>query len=211
VREALVVIAKAPVPGRVKTRLCPPCSPGQAAALAEAALRDTLDAVRATPAARRVVVLDGAPGAWLGPGLEVLAQRGDGLDERLAAAFADVGGPALVVGMDTPQVTPALLEAGLRALGDNPAVLGDAHDGGFWALGLRSPDPRLLVGVPMSTAHTGGAQRARLLGFGLRPGTLPALADVDDIAGARAVAATAPSTRFAALLRDLGLAEEAAA
>lgn len=58
---ALAVIAKAPVAGRVKTRLCPPCTPQQAAALAGAALQDTLAAVAATPAHRRVLVLDGEP------------------------------------------------------------------------------------------------------------------------------------------------------
>ncbi len=207
---ALAVIAKAPVPGRVKTRLCPPCTPAQAAALAAAALRDTLDAVRATPAARRIVVLDGAPGPWLGPGLEVVAQRGAGLDERLAAAFEDIG-PGLVVGMDTPQVTPALLSAGLRALERSPAVLGAAHDGGFWAIGLREPERAALVGVPMSSARTGAAQRARLLGLGLAVAALPALTDVDDAASARAVAAGATHTRFARALAALGLSEEAIA
>ena len=103
---AIAVIAKAPVAGRSKTRLTPPCTPEQAAALASAALADTLAAVAATPGARRVLVLDGAPGPWLRPGFEVLAQRGAGLAERLAAAFADIGEPALVVGMDTPQLTP---------------------------------------------------------------------------------------------------------
>ncbi|MYV54803.1 glycosyltransferase, partial [Streptomyces sp. SID3212] len=58
-------MAKAPVPGRVKTRLTPPFRPEEAAALAEAALCDTLDAVLAAPVRRRVLVLDGAPGAWL--------------------------------------------------------------------------------------------------------------------------------------------------
>jgi glycosyltransferase A (GT-A) superfamily protein (DUF2064 family) len=99
----LLVIAKAPEPGRSKTRLCPPCSPEQAAALAEAALTDTLRAVAATPADERVLVLDGTPGDWLPEGFRVVPQRGDGLDERLAAAFADAGGPALLIGMDTPQ------------------------------------------------------------------------------------------------------------
>jgi uncharacterized protein len=211
VRPALAVIAKAPVPGRVKTRLCPPCTPAQAAALAEAALRDTLAAVRATPAARRVVILDGTPGPWLGPGLEVLAQRGDGLDERLAAAFEDLAGPALVIGMDTPQVTPALLAAGLRALERAPAVLGRARDGGFWALGLRRPDPAALVGVPMSSARTGASQRARLRRLELAVAGLPALTDVDDVATARAVAAGAPHTRFARALATCDLAEKASA
>src|SRR4051812_46906716 len=111
----LIVIAKAPVPGRVKTRLCPPCTPRQAAALAEAALCDTLHAGLAARAARRVLALDGAPGPWLPAGYEILPQRGDGLAERLANAFADVDGPAFLVGMDTPQLEPHILDAGLAA------------------------------------------------------------------------------------------------
>ncbi len=203
---ALIVLAKAPRAGRSKTRLCPPCTPREAAALAQAALLDTLDAVLATPAARRVLVLDGRPGAWLPPGFEVLAQRGDGLDERLACAFADVGAPALLVGMDTPQVTPDDLAQGLTRLADpgTDAVLGPAPDGGYWAIGLRTADPRAFVGVPMSTAHTGRAQLARLRGLGLRVALLPALRDVDRIADARAVAALAPSGRFARALAVTG-------
>ena len=102
----IAVIAKEPVPGRVKTRLCPPFSPAQAAELAEAALRDTLRTVRATAAARHVLVLDGRPGPWVPAGFDVLAQRGDGLGSRLAAAFTDCVAacdePVVLVGMDTP-------------------------------------------------------------------------------------------------------------
>ena len=105
---ALVVLAKAPRAGRVKTRLTAACSPGEAAALAEAALADTLAAVAGAAANRRVVVLDGRPGAWLPPEFEVIPQGNGDLDARLAAAFDAVGGPALVVGMDTPQVTSSL-------------------------------------------------------------------------------------------------------
>jgi rSAM/selenodomain-associated transferase 1 len=206
----LIVIAKAPVPGRSKTRLCPPCTPEQAARLAETALADTLRAVAATPADRRVVVLDGDPGPWLPECCEVVVQRGGGLDERLANAFADVGGPALLIGMDTPQVTPGLLAGSLRLLGEADAVLGPALDGGFWALGLRRPDPSLLVGVPMSVAHTGRRQRARLRAAGLQVCMLPALRDVDRIEDARAVAAQVPGGRFARTLADIVPAERAA-
>jgi rSAM/selenodomain-associated transferase 1 len=197
---ALLVIAKEPLPGKAKTRLSPPLSPVGAAALAEAALADTLAAVAATPARRRVVVLDGRPGMWLPDGFEVLPQRGGGLDERLGAAFADVGEGALLVGMDTPQVTPDLLQRGLRALATpgTDAVLGLATDGGYWAIGLRRPDPRAFLGVPMSRADTGAAQRARLAELGLVVRELPVLRDVDTIADATAVAALAPGTRFAA-------------
>jgi rSAM/selenodomain-associated transferase 1 len=203
---ALVVIAKAPRPGHSKTRLCPPCTPRQAATLARAALVDTLEAVRATPAARHVLVLDGDPGAWLPPGFEVLPQRGTGLEERLAHAFADVGGPALLIGMDTPQVTARDLGDGLERLAGADAVLGPAPDGGYWAIGLREPDPEVFLGVPMSTPWTCRAQRARLASLGLRVTELPALRDVDLIADAHAVAALAPRGRFAHALALTGAA-----
>lgn len=83
----LLVIAKSPAPGRVKTRLTPPCTPEQAAALAEAALADTLATLGRVPAGRRLLVLDGEAGSWLPPGWQVVPQRGGGLDVRLAAAF----------------------------------------------------------------------------------------------------------------------------
>src|SRR5437879_13200717 len=87
-RPAIIVVAKEPRPGRVKTRLCPPCSPTEAAALAEAALRDTLAAsVRTEPAGRVVLALDGEPGPWLPRGGDVVRQRGNGLAARLAAVF----------------------------------------------------------------------------------------------------------------------------
>jgi glycosyltransferase A (GT-A) superfamily protein (DUF2064 family) len=196
----LLVIAKQPVPGRVKTRLVPPCTHQQAASLAEAALADTLQAVRQAPASRRVLVLDGDPGPWLPAGFDVMPQCGGPLDERLAAAFAAVRGPALLIGMDTPQVTPGLLAVDWEAA---DAVFGPAADGGFWAIGLRAPDPALLRGVPMSTSDTGAIQRARLLSAGLRVADLPVLRDVDTAADAVAVARQAPRSRFAARAREL--------
>jgi rSAM/selenodomain-associated transferase 1 len=201
---ALLVIAKAPLPGRVKTRLSPPCTPAQAARLARAALEDTLAACdEAGGALRRVLALEGEPDGWLPAGWEVVAQRGDGLAQRLAHAFADVGEPAFLVGMDTPQVTAAQLAEGLAALARSEAVFGPAADGGYWALGLREPDPAVFAGVPMSRADTGAVQRARLDELGLRTTDLPALLDVDDIADARAVAAEAPAGRFAAVLAEI--------
>lgn len=204
----LVVIAKAPRPGHSKTRLCPPCTPEQAAGLARAALEDTLAAVLATPCARRVLVLDGPVGPWLPGGFDVLPQRPGGLEARLAGAFEDVGGPAFLVGMDTPQVTPRLLARGLRALATHDAVLGLAPDGGYWAIGLRTPDPAVFDGIPMSASDTGARQGERLDRLGLRVADLPALRDVDLAADARAVAALAPGTRFAAAVRRAGLTAE---
>lgn len=201
-QAALVVIAKSPEPGRSKTRLCPPCTPAQAAMLAEAALRDTLAAVAAAPARRRFVALDGEPGPWLPRGFEVLEQRGDGLGERLGHALGAAGGPALVFGMDTPQLTAGAIAHASERLGrgDVGAVLGPALDGGYWTIGLREPDPAAFDGVPMSSDRTCDAQRRRLAELGLRVAMLPWMRDVDTIDDAHAVAAACPGSAFATAL-----------
>ncbi|WP_330174667.1 DUF2064 domain-containing protein [Streptomyces sp. NBC_01498] len=206
----VLVIAKEPVPGRVKTRLTPPFSPTEAALLAEAALADTLRTVLALPARRRVLVLEGRPGRWLPPGIEVLPQCAGGLDERIAAAFESCAGPTLLVGMDTPQLTPDLLAPALApAPAGHPrpdAWFGPADDGGFWALGLAAPEsapPDLIRGVPMSVPGTGAVQRRRLVDAGLGVYDLPPLRDVDSAADAAYVAALAPDGLFAATHRRL--------
>ncbi|HST42105.1 MAG TPA: TIGR04282 family arsenosugar biosynthesis glycosyltransferase [Conexibacter sp.] len=210
--SALAVIAKAPVAGRSKTRLCPPCTPAQAARLAAASLQDTLAAVASARVDRRLLVLDDPSGAFRAPsGFELLRQRGDGLAERLASAFADAGGPTLLIGMDTPQVTPALLEHGLALLHPRRAVLGPAPDGGYWAIGLAAPDARVFAGVPMSSDETCAVQRRRLAACGLAVDELPPLRDVDRIDDARAAAVAAPGGRFAAMLRGLALEPAAGA
>ncbi|MEV8354735.1 DUF2064 domain-containing protein [Streptomyces niveus] len=200
----LLVIAKEPLPGRVKTRLTPPYTPAEAALVAEAALADTLRTVLAVPARRRVLVLEGRPGPWLPPGIDVVPQCAGGLDERLAAAFAGCTGPTLLVGMDTPQITPELLDPVGRF--DRDAWFGPADDGGFWALGLAAPEcapPDLIRGVPMSVPETGAVQRRRLVDAGLSVRDLPRLRDVDSASDAAYVAALAPHGRFAATLRRL--------
>ena len=210
----ILVIAKRPLPGRVKTRLTPPYTPEQAAGLARAALRDTLTAVSRTPARRRVVALDGPPGPYVPFGFDAVRQRGDGLDERLAHAFDDAHArcpaPVLLIGMDTPQVTPSLLTAAVRALDASDAVIGPAEDGGFWLLGLRRPEPALLRGVPMSSPGTGAAQHERLLRAGLRVFVAPALRDVDTAPDVDAVAARIPGSAFAAAHAHLAVPEPTA-
>jgi uncharacterized protein len=207
----LVVMVKAPVPGRVKTRLCPPCTPEQAALVARAALADTLSTVDRCPAVRRVLVLHGeypAPTGW-----DVVPQRGQGLGQRLAAAFADAArlpsvgesGQAtgyLLVGMDTPQLTPALVGVLAAGLGRADAALGPAVDGGWWGLALRDPaHAKVLEGVPMSTSDTGRLTADALRGLGLRVADGPRLRDVDTAADARAVAQVCRAGSFAAAVR----------
>lgn len=209
----LLVVAKAPVPGFAKTRLCPPATPEQAAEIAAAALLDTLDAVAATPGAVPVVAMTGELGAAarsaelahaLWP-MRVIRQRGDDFAERLVNAHQDAavpGLPILQIGMDTPQVTPDLLAKAAELLTTgHEAVLGPAADGGWWALGLGDPAAaKVLNGVPMSRADTGQRTLAALTGAGLRTTELDELSDVDTMADARRVAGSCGG-RFAAAVQ----------
>lgn len=207
----VLVMAKAPVPGTVKTRLCPPCTPEEAAAIAEAALADTLHAVAACGADYKVVALDGQPGPWLPPGIDVIGQHEGPFEDRLAGAWADIrsatGGWGIQIGMDTPQITAALLDAQLaslragaeRADGRPTGLLGRATDGGWWLVGLPGTDPHLVfAGVPMSTPSTGVAQARRLRALGLNVAGAPELRDVDTVDDLRAVIAAVPDSRVGA-------------
>lgn len=213
-----LVMAKAPVPGEVKTRLAATVGADNAARLAAAALLDTMDACQAAFPSCFLVLsgdLDAAVGgeeisdrarAWT-----VLSQRGVGLGERLAFAHADVhaatGAPVVQVGMDSPQASPATLSATATALvRSTDAVLGLAQDGGWWVLGLADPlAAQVLRAVPMSTPTTGALTRAALDGRGLRVHAAPTLRDVDTAEDAAQVALRAPSTRFAQVWRMTAL------
>ena len=201
----LLVMAKSPVLGRVKTRLCPPCTPHEAAGLAEAALADTLEAVTASGASRVVLALDGPPGPWLPPGFRVFAQCEGGFDRRLAHAWAEAGGAGVQIGMDTPQVTAADLDHALGALDSAGSALGYANDGGWWAIGLRQPHPHAFRDLPMSTDRTGLAQHDRLRSLGLDVILLPTMVDLDTIDDLPAVVTAGPATRTARLAAHLGL------
>ncbi|MBS4102163.1 TIGR04282 family arsenosugar biosynthesis glycosyltransferase [Tsukamurella paurometabola] len=208
--STVLIVAKAPVPGRVKTRLTSAYSAADAARFAAAALRDTLAAALAVPGARCAVALAGRLDDAVDAGVlrELLArcvvfpQSAGGLGARLADAHrraADPDGPVLQIGMDTPQVTPELLASGLRA-SRRRAALGPAADGGWWALGVPAgAADRLgcLADVPMSTSRTGEATRIALASIGLSPAPLPELRDVDHPGDVAPVAAAcAPGSAF---------------
>jgi uncharacterized protein len=200
-------MAKEPRPGHAKTRLCPPCTLVEAAEIAAAALADTLEAVAGCGAGRRVLALDGRPGPWLPPGFEIVEQVVGSFADRLDAAWSCVGGPGLQIGMDTPQLTPDLLDASLGRLFEPgvDAVLGPALDGGWWAIGLHRYHRGLFHGVPMSTGSTGRRQAARLAELGLATARLPAMRDLDSMADAAALAGECPTSRTAAAVGTLRL------
>ncbi|MDQ3469015.1 MAG: DUF2064 domain-containing protein [Actinomycetota bacterium] len=204
----LTVIAKAPEAGRTKTRLCPPCSPHQAAAVAAAALADTLHAVdrvvddrRWSGAVRRVVLLDGPRGEWVPDHYDVVAQRGNGLAARLANGYADLG-PGVIVGMDTPAGVQWLGDA-LRTVSAGGDVIGLASDGGYWVIGLAEPDPAVFDGIVMSESHTGVSQLRRLHQLGRSVRLLPMERDLDDVEDLRAHARAGVPGRLAAVARSI--------
>lgn len=203
--QTILVLAKEPVPGRVKTRLQAFFSPEEAASLAACSIEDTLHAVRASQASRKVLAWDGDPAPW-DLEFEVVPQPHGSLNDRLGGAFRDVLDDerperVLLIGMDTPQVTTAHLDVDWDGA---DTVLGLSEDGGFWAIGLRSGDPRRVFdGIPMSTDRTGSAQLARLGALGLSVRLLPPLRDVDLPADAEHVAATYPWLTFSRRHREL--------
>lgn len=200
------MLAKEPRPGRVKTRLSPPCSPEDAAAIAAASLADTFDAALDAGIGTVVAVLDGAPGEWLPPGVLVRPQGAGTFSQRLAAAWAGAAGPALQIGMDTPQLGGGDLAHAAAMTLEHGAAFGPAADGGWWALGLVEPRSDLFDGIRMSTATTGRAQLARLHAVGLAPHMLPTVRDVDTWADALAVGALAPASSFASAVAAVGAA-----
>jgi glycosyltransferase A (GT-A) superfamily protein (DUF2064 family) len=191
----LLVLAKEPVAGRVKTRLCPPCSPAQAAAVAEAALADTLVAAIGSGADRVVLALDGRPGDWCPAGVDVIDQGDGDLAQRLTRSWCAVAGPAVQIGMDTPQLTAAVLDEAMAALvaPGVDAVLGPAEDGGWWGIGLRHAHPLAFAGIPTSRSDTGRRQAARLAELGLRTRMLARQRDADTWTDALALAFRCPA------------------
>jgi hypothetical protein len=175
-RAAILLFAKEPLPGRVKTRLVPPLTPEEAAGLAAAFLRDLFETLRAIPGAEVVVAVpDGAlPAtfeALLGGGAR-LARQGDGdLGARLARAigraFAEGRAPVAVVGGDHPDLPGPLVEECLAdarrgRIGWIPTV-----DGGYAALALPRPLPSLFERIPGSTTGVAAATRERALRLGV--------------------------------------------
>lgn len=187
--NALLVIAKRPAPGRTKTRLTPPLSPEQAAALYECFLRDTLDFVRHLPGvAPAIAYLPAEERAYfeaLAPDFELVLQEGADLGERLdnaltrllAAGYQHVA----IMNSDGPTLPLTCLTGAFEALsGSADVVLGPCDDGGYYLIGLKQPAPRLLRKVRMSTPNVLSDTLAIAAEEGLTVELLPTWYDVDD-------------------------------
>jgi len=187
--QVLLVFLKEPVAGQVKTRLIPPLSPQEAAAIYAAMAETVLESVcnlgvKVVPCLAR----GGAGGEWservLSPYEVVIRQQGKTLGERLRNAFArafEMGyGRIVCVGTDSPLVPREWLRGAFAALRENEMVLGPCTDGGYYLLGLRRPVGDLFRNIPWSSAHVLRRTTQRAERLGLRLSLLPPWFDVDE-------------------------------
>lgn len=185
---ALIVFAKAPLPGLAKTRLAPALGEAGAAALAARLLDHAL--AQAVAAGVGPVELCATPdeghallrAAAQQHGVALTAQGGGDLGERMQRAFERVlarHGAALLVGSDAPAIDAAMLRRAAAALVANDAVFVPAFDGGYALVGLRRADRRWFDGVAWSTPRVMAETRARLHAAGMRWAELPPVADID--------------------------------
>jgi rSAM/selenodomain-associated transferase 1 len=185
VRRHLVILARRPEHGRVKTRLAAAVGHDRALAVYMRLLSRTLRRLGGDPRWTTVIAATPArpPGLWT-RGLPVIAQAEGDIGRRMAAAMAAMPpGPVVLVGSDIPAVGRHHVAAAFRALEDHDIVFGPAEDGGFWLVGLAPAmrGVRLFEGVRWSSEH---ALRDTLAGLprDCRTAFSATLADLDDAA-----------------------------
>jgi rSAM/selenodomain-associated transferase 1 len=196
-RPRVLVIAKAPVPGRAKTRLVPPLTGAQAAELQRALLLDTLGACRAE--VDDVAILHAEPAEApaferLAPGTALLLQEGRGLEDALGRTFDrhTTAGPVAIVSSDVPGLPPGSLARAFAALeGGADIVLGPAHDGGYWLIAMCEHHPEPFREIPWSTPAVLGVTLARCREAGLRVELLDVWRDLDTVVDLAFVCRTA--------------------
>jgi uncharacterized protein len=185
-RGAVVVMAKAPREGHVKTRLRGLYSPSEVVDLSECMLRDTLALVQALPRVHAAVMCPSQDvteiAARLPAGVHVMGQDGEGLAAALISVFkrfvADFR-RVIAIDSDSPHLPPAVLDSAFAQLDTNDVVVGPTEDGGYYLVGASSVHPRLFDSAPLGTCNAFDALRnnARVLGLSL--GVTQSWYDVD--------------------------------
>ena len=191
-KPCIVVFAKAPQPGQVKTRLIPALGAEGAAALARRMLIHTLGEARQAGLGGVELCVSPAPvspvwqaviPAALADGVQWQDQGEGDLGARLSRAAARLSAEAqamLFIGSDCPALCADILRQAAAALDTHDALLIPSTDGGYVLLGLRRGDESLFNDIAWSTAQVAETTRARLLALGWRWAELPALRDVDE-------------------------------
>jgi uncharacterized protein len=192
-RCAMAVMAKAPRAGKVKTRLAPPLTLEQAAALNICFLKDTAEDLSAVTGADGIVCYtpvgdEAAFDGLLPENFMLIAQRGDKFGERLLAAAEDIlacgYGSVCLIDSDSPTVPKAAFEMAVAELareGDR-IVLGPSHDGGYYLIGLKQVHAAVFENITWSTASVCEETIQRAREAGLEVVLLPLWYDVDDAA-----------------------------
>jgi len=200
VPERLVgIFVKQPIPGRVKTRLCPPLTPEEAARLYEVAMRECV--ARLVEAGITLVVFYSGEDAYFRrsfPDLPRLPQSTGDLGERMRLALTTLLATgcrsAALVGSDSPDLPVDQIEGALAALNSSDAVTVPADDGGYVLVGLSRPAPQLFRDIPWSTAGVLSATRRRGEEAGLRYREIGGWHDLDDLDSLRDLLARTPDS-----------------
>jgi rSAM/selenodomain-associated transferase 1 len=194
--SALVIFAKAPIAGQVKTRLCPPLTPDEAATLHGSFVLDTLERTKAAVATFKLPLdryLACAPSSTLvffrimeeRQGVQLLDQVGEDLGARMAQVFETLFARGythvFIVGTDTPSLPLERYRQALAALESHDLVLGPALDGGYYLIGLNQPTPGLFTGIPWSTEQVLTLTREKAGTLGLKTALLDSWRDIDTI------------------------------
>lgn len=223
--SALIIFAKAPIPGQVKTRLCPPLTPDEAASLHGSVVLDMLERSRGAASMDRFLACSPSSDHVFFKileerhGVRLLTQTGDDLGARMARAVADAFASGyrlvLVIGTDLPTLPAPTFREAVKLLATHDLVLGPSLDGGYYLIGLRKPAPELFAGVPWSTDRVLSVTQAKAAALGLTTALLPVRRDIDTVedlaalieetgvAGGTAIRGGALSQRTAGVLRLL--------
>ena len=176
----LILFAKYPVAGFAKTRLIPALGPEGAARLHKLLAENTVKTLLASgaPVEVRYTGADAAAFRdWLGDNIDLVEQVDGDLTDRLTAACIDT--PHIFFGADTPDLSIDILEQAIAALENNDVVIGPAHDGGYYLIGMRTARPELLNDIPWSTDQVLSETLSRLEKLEISPVMLPLLSDCD--------------------------------
>jgi len=186
--NALIVVAKRPAPGKTKTRLSPPLTPELASALYESFLFDTLDQVRQVADSQHVIAYLDERDYFkrVAPDFELIPQEGHDLGERLDHAITSYLSRGyqrvVIMDSDSPTLPADYLSQAFHGLSDGAdVVLGPCDDGGYYLIGCKSPAPRLLREVHMSTPTVAAETIALAKDEGLSLVTLPTWYDIADL------------------------------
>ncbi|MHB0934965.1 MAG: TIGR04282 family arsenosugar biosynthesis glycosyltransferase [Armatimonadota bacterium] len=185
----LIIFARYWEPGRVKTRLCPPLTPDEAASAHRALLDVCIQRLQVVKECNLILAF--APDACRDafaqryPGVILVPQQGDGLTARLWHLLETLDAPCLFTGSDCPTIPLDYVYQGLCALQSHDVVLGPTEDGGSYLLGLHPAQRAWLTDIPWSTERVSAClrQRAQVKGWTLQE--LPRWYDVDSYADLR--------------------------